>query len=107
MTKKVIKNELVALVNQEPTLFTGTIRDNIKYGSSNDVTEAEIVEAARASSVQKQLSDGQKQRIAIARAVLKNPAISLLDETTSALDSHSKKAVQDALERLMTRRTSL
>ncbi|KAF8010919.1 hypothetical protein BT93_J1528 [Corymbia citriodora subsp. variegata] len=115
----------IALVSQEPTLFAGTIRENIVYGASENVDEAEIVEAAKAANAHDfvaslkngydtwcgdrgvQLSGGQKQRIAIARAILKNPTILLLDEATSALDSQSEKIVQDALERVMVGRTSI
>ncbi|KAL7100804.1 hypothetical protein ACP275_08G017700 [Erythranthe tilingii] len=115
----------IALVSQEPALFAGTVRENIAYGASDDVSESEIVEAAKAANAHDfiagltdgygcfcgdrgvQLSGGQKQRIAIARAILKNPAILLLDEATSALDSQSEKVVQDALERVMVGRTSV
>lgn len=115
----------IALVSQEPTLFAGTIKQNITYGASEDVGEAEIIEASKAANAHDfiaglkdgydtfcgdrglQLSGGQKQRIAIARAILKNPAILLLDEATSALDSQSEKVVQDALERVMVGRTSV
>ncbi|KAK6155145.1 hypothetical protein DH2020_009393 [Rehmannia glutinosa] len=115
----------IALVSQEPTLFAGTIRQNITYGASEDIDEAEIIEAAKAANAHDfvsglkdgydtfcgdrglQLSGGQKQRIAIARAILKNPTILLLDEATSALDSQSEKVVQDALERVMVGRTSV
>lgn len=115
----------IALVSQEPTLFAGTIRENIAYGASENVDEVEIVEAAKAANAHDfiaslkdgydtwcgergvQLSGGQKQRIAIARAILKNPTILLLDEATSALDSQSEKIVQDALERVMVGRTSV
>ncbi|KAL9424700.1 hypothetical protein AB3S75_031759 [Citrus x aurantiifolia] len=115
----------VALVSQEPTLFAGTIRENIAYGASDEIDESEIVEAAKAANAHDfiaglnegydtwcgdrglQLSGGQKQRIAIARAILKNPAVLLLDEATSALDSQSEKVVQEALERLMVGRTSV
>lgn len=115
----------VALVSQEPTLFGGRIRDNIAYGTSVEVGESEIIEAAKAANAHDfiaglqdgydtwcgdrgvQLSGGQKQRIAIARAILKNPAVLLLDEATSALDSQSEKVVQDALERVMVGRTSV
>ncbi|KAI6671228.1 hypothetical protein NL676_006113 [Syzygium grande] len=115
----------IALVSQEPTLFAGTVRENIVYGASGDVGEAEIVEAAKVANAHDfiaslkdgydtwcgdrgvQLSGGQKQRIAIARAILKNPTILLLDEATSALDSQSEKIVQDALERVMVGRTSV
>ncbi|GMN42419.1 hypothetical protein TIFTF001_011626 [Ficus carica] len=117
--------KFIALVNQEPTLFSGTIRENITYGVSRDIGEVEIIEAARAANIhdfimrQKeayqthcgdrgvQLSGGQKQRIAIARAILRNPAVLLLDEATSALDSHSEKVVQNALEHTMIGKTSI
>ncbi|KAH0707626.1 hypothetical protein KY290_010265 [Solanum tuberosum] len=117
----------ISLVSQEPTLFSGTIRENIAYGvlASEEVDESEIIEAAKAANVHSfvsalkdgydtwcgdrglQLSGGQKQRIAIARAILKNPGVLLLDEATSALDSQSEKLVQDALERVMVKRTSV
>ncbi|XP_050223554.1 ABC transporter B family member 15-like [Mercurialis annua] len=115
----------IALVSQEPTLFAGTIKDNITYGTSDSTDESEIIEAAKAANAHDfiaalkdgydtwcgdrgvQLSGGQKQRVAIARAILRNPAILLLDEATSALDSQSEKVVQDALERVMVGRTSV
>ncbi|KAK9039526.1 hypothetical protein V6N11_014724 [Hibiscus sabdariffa] len=115
----------IALVSQEPTLFAGTIRENILYGVSNETNESEVIEAAKAANAHEfiaglakgyetwcgdkgvQLSGGQKQRIAIARAVLKNPTILLLDEATSALDSKSEKSVQEALDRIMVGRTSV
>ncbi|WVZ14023.1 hypothetical protein V8G54_011589 [Vigna mungo] len=115
----------IGLVSQEPTLFAGSIRENIAYGACNKVDESEIIEAARAANAHDfiaslkdgyetwcgdrgvQLSGGQKQRIAIARAILKNPEVLLLDEATSALDSQSEKLVQDALDRVMVGRTSV
>ncbi|XP_073296143.1 ABC transporter B family member 15-like [Primulina huaijiensis] len=115
----------ISLVSQEPTLFAGTIRQNITYGASEDIDEVEVIEAAKVANAHEfisglkdgydtfcgdrglQLSGGQKQRIAIARAILKNPAILLLDEATSALDTQSEKVVQDALERVMVGRTSV
>ncbi|XP_071708331.1 ABC transporter B family member 15-like [Rutidosis leptorrhynchoides] len=115
----------IALVSQEPTLFASTIRENILYGASDDISESEIIEAAKAGNAHEfisvlrngydtwcgdrgvQLSGGQKQRIAIARAILKKPTVLLLDEATSALDSQSEKVVQDALERMMVGRTSV
>ncbi|KAK9938379.1 hypothetical protein M0R45_015122 [Rubus argutus] len=114
----------VALVSQEPTLFAGTIRENIAYGKENS-TESEIKRAAVLANAHEfisgmndgyntycgergvQLSGGQKQRIAIARAILKNPSILLLDEATSALDSVSENAVQEALEKMMVKRTCI
>ncbi|KAG2383942.1 hypothetical protein LR48_Vigan393s000100 [Vigna angularis] len=115
----------IGLVSQEPTLFGGSIRENIAYGACNKVDESEIIEAARAANAHDfiaslkdgyetwcgdrgvQLSGGQKQRIAIARAILKNPEVLLLDEATSAFDSQSEKLVQDALDRVMVGRTSV
>jgi len=115
----------IALVSQEPTLFGGTIRENITYGRGGRVDESEMIEAARAANAHDfiaglkegyetwcgekgvQLSGGQKQRIAIARAILKNPKVLLLDEATSALDGQSEKVVQDTLTRVMIGRTSV
>ncbi|KHN34176.1 ABC transporter B family member 15-like isoform X1 [Glycine soja] len=115
----------IALVSQEPTLFNGTIRENIAYGAFDKTNEAEIIEAARIANAHDfiasmkdgydtwcgdrglQLSGGQKQRIAIARAVLKNPNVLLLDEATSAIDSQAENVVQNALERVMVGRTSV
>ncbi|KAL6008397.1 (ABC) transporter [Asimina triloba] len=114
----------IGLVQQEPALFATTIYENILYGREG-ATEAEVVEAAKLANVHSfisslpdgystkvgergvQLSGGQKQRVAIARAVLKNPAILLLDEATSALDLESERVVQQALDRLMTNRTTV
>ncbi|CAK7345684.1 unnamed protein product [Dovyalis caffra] len=114
----------MALVSQEPAFFSGTIRDNIGYAKEN-ATEAEIIEAATSANAHDfisyvkdgyetycgergvQLSGGQKQRIALARAILKNPAIFLLDEATSAVDVNSEKLVQEALDRTMLGRTCL
>uniref|UniRef100_A0A803LSY9 Uncharacterized protein n=1 Tax=Chenopodium quinoa TaxID=63459 RepID=A0A803LSY9_CHEQI len=87
----------IALVSQEPTLFAGTIRENIIYGASDNVDESEIIEAAKAANAHDFLS-GLKDG---------NPAVLLLDEATSALDSQSEKIVQDALERVMVGRTSV
>ncbi len=114
----------MGIVTQEPILFNDTIAKNIALGMDN-ATESEIMNAAKIANahefiLQKEngyntsigergnkLSGGQKQRVTIARAVLKNPPILLLDEATSSLDTESEKLVQDAINNLMTNRTSV
>jgi ABC-type multidrug transport system fused ATPase/permease subunit len=114
----------IGIVPQEIILFGGTIMENITYGKPG-ATISEIKEAARKANALEfiesfpnkfdtivgergvKLSGGQRQRIAIARAILKDPAILVLDEATSSLDAQSEKLVQDALERLMEGRTSI
>lgn len=113
-----------ALVPQEVLLFGGTIRENIAYGRPG-ATEEEVIRAARLANAEQfisklpegyetlvgergtQLSGGQRQRIAIARAILADPAILILDEATSSLDAESERLVQDALDKLMANRTSI
>jgi ATP-binding cassette subfamily B protein len=116
--------ERLGLVPQEAVIFSGSIRENIRYGRPT-AGDAEVEAAAEAAYVLEfarqlpqgldtelgergvRLSGGQRQRVAIARAVLRDPAVLLLDEATSALDAESERRVQEALERLMTRRTTL
>jgi ATP-binding cassette subfamily B protein len=114
----------IAFVSQDVFLFRGSIRDNIALGRK-DASEAEIVDAARRANAHDfimsfaagyeaavgeqgaQLSGGQRQRIAIARAILKNAPILLLDEPTAALDSESEREVQSALDALRAGRTTM
>ncbi|MGN8117865.1 ABC transporter transmembrane domain-containing protein [Labrys sp. 22185] len=114
----------IAVVAQDPVVFAATARDNIRFGRP-DASDAEVEEAARLAAADGfirampqgydtpigergvTLSGGQRQRIAIARAILKDAPVLLLDEATSALDSESEKAVQAALDGLMTERTTL
>jgi ATP-binding cassette subfamily B protein len=116
--------ENIAVVFQDPNLFSGTIKENISYARAN-VTDEEVLAAAKAANAHEfivklekgydteigerglKLSGGQKQRIAIARAVLKNAPILILDEATSSLDSRSELLVQEALEKLMKNRTTI
>ena len=115
---------LMGNVNQDPILFNDTIFNNIAFGVEN-ATKEQVIAAAKIANAHDfimekeegydtnigdrgvKLSGGQRQRISIARAVLKNPPILILDEATAALDTESERAVQEALERLMSHRTTL
>ena len=114
----------IGMVPQDTVLFNDTIRYNIRYGRWN-ASDAEVEEAAKLAQIDSfirmspkgyetqvgerglKLSGGEKQRVAIARTVLKAPPILVLDEATSALDSHTEQEIQDALERVSRNRTSL
>lgn len=116
--------QLMGNVNQDPILFNDTFYNNIAFGAT-DSTEEEVVRAARIANAHDfimesplgyhtnvgdrggKLSGGQRQRISIARAVLKNPPILILDEATSSLDTESEKLVQEALLNVMQNRTSI
>jgi subfamily B ATP-binding cassette protein MsbA len=115
----------IAIVTQHVTLFNDTIANNIAYGGMGEADRASIEEAARKAHALDFINDlpngldtmvgdngvllsgGQRQRIAIARAFLKNAPILVLDEATSALDTHSERHIQNALEEVMTGRTTL
>ncbi|MGZ3862675.1 MAG: ABC transporter ATP-binding protein [Bacteroidia bacterium] len=114
----------LGIVSQEPVLFNDTVFNNIAFGLDN-VSEKEVMDAARIANAHDfimqmpegyntnvgdrgtKLSGGQRQRISIARAVLKNPPVLILDEATSALDSENERMVQDALQKLMQKRTTV
>jgi len=116
--------QAIGMVPQDTVLFNDTIRYNIRYGRW-EATDAEVEEAARLAQIDPliriapkgyetevgerglKLSGGEKQRVAIARTILKGPPILVLDEATSALDSHTEKEIQDALDRVSRNRTTL
>ena len=115
---------LMGIVSQESILFNDTVHNNIAFGMQNATREA-VIEAAKVANAHEfimqlengydtyigdrgmNLSGGQRQRLSIARAVLKNPPILILDEATSSLDTESEKLVQDALAKVMSNRTSV
>jgi len=115
---------LMGNVNQDPILFNDTIFNNIAFGVDG-VTEEEVIAAAKIANAHdfimekpegyqtnigdrgSKLSGGQRQRLSIARAILKNPPILILDEATASLDTESERMVQDALDRLMKNRTTI
>ncbi len=116
--------KLIGVVTQDSILFNDSVQNNLLIGNPN-ATDDDVIEAAKIANAHEfiitlpegyhtnigdqgnKLSGGQKQRLSIARAVLKNPPIMVLDEATSALDTESEKLVQEALENLMSNRTSL
>lgn len=115
----------IGIVEQEPFLFSRTVRENITYSVDRDVSQAQVEEAARAAAIHDvimtklpkgydtligergtTLSGGQKQRVAIARTLLKDPRILILDDSTSAVDTETEASIREALERLMEHRTT-
>jgi len=114
----------IGIVEQEPFLFSRTIRENITYGVGREVNDAEVEAAARAAAIHDTiitfpegygtlvgekgvtLSGGQKQRVAIARTLLKDPAILILDDSTSSVDTETEAEIRAALDRLMVGRTT-
>jgi ATP-binding cassette subfamily B protein len=114
----------IGIVEQEPFLFSRTIRENISYGVGRDVSQEEIERAAKAAAVHDviltfpdgyntlvgekgvTLSGGQKQRVTIARTLLKNPRILILDDSTSSVDTETEASIREALNQLMENRTT-
>lgn len=114
----------IGIVEQEPFLFSRTIRENITYGVPGEVSDEDVIKAAKAAAVHEvimtfpdayqtmvgergvTLSGGQKQRIALARTLLKNPQILILDDATSSVDTRTEYAIREALNTLMQNRTS-
>lgn len=114
----------IGIVEQEPFLFSRTIRANITYGAGREVSDEEVIAAAKAAAIHDviasfpdgydtlvgergvTLSGGQKQRVAIARTLLKNPRILILDDATSSVDTETEEEIRHALERLMAGRTT-
>lgn len=122
-SRKFLRSQ-IGTVEQEPFLFSRTIRENITYGIDREVTDGEVQEAAKAAAVHTSISNfpdqydtlvgekgvtlsgGQKQRIAIARTIMKNPRILILDDATSSVDLETESDIRDALENLMENRTT-
>lgn len=114
----------IGIVEQEPFLFSRTLRENITYAVGREVTDQEVFAAAKAAAIHDviqsfpegyntlvgekgiTLSGGQKQRVTIARTILKNPRILILDDSTSSVDTETEEAIRDALENLMNDRTT-
>ncbi|MEM9955162.1 MAG: ABC transporter ATP-binding protein [Chloroflexota bacterium] len=121
---KYFLRETIGVVEQEPFLFSTSIRENITYGIHRDVTDEEVFAATRAAAVHDvieefpegyatkvgergvTLSGGQKQRVALARTLLKNPKILILDDATSSVDTETESQIRDALNNMMDNRTS-
>lgn len=122
-TRRFLRQQ-IGIVEQEPFLFSKTIRENITYGVGRNLPEEEVVAAARAAAIHDviltfpkgyntlvgekgvTLSGGQKQRVAIARTLLKNPRILILDDSTSSVDTETEAEIRGALENLMKNRTT-
>ena len=115
----------IGIVEQEPFLFSRTVRENITYSVGDQVTQAQVEAAAKAAAIHDvilsklpqgydtlvgergtTLSGGQKQRVAIARTLLKDPRILILDDSTSAVDTETEASIREALEHLMKNRTT-
>jgi ATP-binding cassette, subfamily B, bacterial len=123
LTRRYLRQN-IGIVEQEPFLFSMTIRDNITYGINREISEEEIYEAAKAAAVHDvilgfpkgydtlvgergvTLSGGQKQRVAIARTLLKNPSILILDDSTASVDLDTEAIIREALQNLMENRTT-
>jgi ATP-binding cassette subfamily B protein len=122
-SRKYLRSQ-IGMVEQEPFLYSRSIRENIAFGAGREVTEAQIREAAQAAAIHEvvesfpegydtivgergvTLSGGQKQRIAIARALLRDPRILILDDATSSVDTETEAEIREALETLMRGRTT-